>query len=246
MKAILLCGGYAKRLWPLTKNMPKPLLKLGEKEILTIILEKIEKLSGIDKIFVSTNAKFEGAFRKWIKEQGHEKRFELIVEPTQAEKEKFGAIAGLNFLIEQEEINDDVLIIAGDNLFDFEVADMINFYYEKKAPVIAVYDVGSLKKASLYGIVKTDSDQKIAEFEEKPEEPQSTLAATCCYIFPKEILTLFKDYLDAKNNPDAPGFFIKWLSSQTDVYAFAFHGHWFDIGDFESLEKAKKYVEMIK
>jgi glucose-1-phosphate thymidylyltransferase len=245
MKAIILAGGYAKRLWPLTKYTPKPLLDINGKPMLDIIVEKMESIEEIDEIIVSTNEKFKGPFYDWIKEKhDFKKKLKLIVEPTFEEKGKFGTVAGIQYVIEQEKINDDVMIIAGDNLFDADLDDFISYYKEKKTPIISVFDIKDRHKAQIYGIVSIDSDNKIIGFEEKPEDPPSTLAATCCYLFSKDILKKIKMYLDDGNRSDAPGYFIKWLSSKIPVHAFVFDGHWFDIGDFESLEKAREFMKM--
>lgn len=242
MKAIILAGGYAKRLWPLTRYTPKPLLDVGGKPIVNHILEKLEVMDDVDEVFVSTNEKFQEPFKTWIVDQKekYKTKFDLVIEPTHEEAGKFGTIAGIEFLIESQNLKDDVIIIAGDNIFDFELQDLVDFYKKKKAPVLAVYDVKDKLKAQLYGIVAVDKNHKITDFIEKPQEPPSTLASTALYVFPKEILPMFKEYLNSGGRPDSPGFFIQWLIKKRDVYAFSFSGHWFDIGDLESLEKARK------
>ncbi|MBI5061095.1 MAG: nucleotidyltransferase family protein [Candidatus Aenigmarchaeota archaeon] len=244
MKCIILAGGYAKRLWPLTNYTPKPLLDINGKPIINIILEKINKVHEIDEVFVSTNKKFEAPFRDWIKENHTSgKKMKLILEPTIEESGKFGTIAGISYAIESENIEDDCIVIAGDNLFDFELSDFIAFYEKKRAPVFAVFDIKDFWKAQLYGIVSIDGNNRIVDFVEKPEKAPSTLASTACYIFPKETLHLFKAYIKDGGRKDSPGFFIAWLSKKQPVYAYTFKGHWFDIGDFESLEKAREFMK---
>ena len=243
MKCIILAGGFAKRLWPLTLNKSKPLLEVSGKPIINYIMEKIDTIDVIDEIFVSTNAKFEPAFNEWFEKYKFKKPIKLVIEPTKSEEEKLGAIAGINFVLENEKIDEECLIIAGDNLFSFEISDIIDFYREKNAPVIAFFDVNNKEKAKLYGIAKIDQNNKIIDFIEKPEDPPSTLASTVCYIFPQAVLSLFSKYLKVSKKRDAPGFFLQWLHKKHDVYAFVFSGYWFDIGSFESLEEARKFMQ---
>ncbi len=244
MKCIILAGGFARRLWPLTKYTPKPLLDVNGTPIIDHILQSVELQPEINEIIVSTNEKFADIFGEWVYE--HEKSclkpLKLVIEPTKEEKGKFGTIAGLKYIIEKENLKDDLMIIAGDNLFDFDIKDFIAFYNEKKGPVVAVFDLKSKERAMLYGIVFVNSENKIINFTEKSEEPESTLAATCCYIFPKSVLAMIDGYVAEGGRKDSPGFFIEWLIEKMPVYAFTFNGHWFDIGDFESLEEARLFM----
>lgn len=247
MKCIVLCGGYAKRLWPLTKNVPKPLLDINGKTMIDIILDKLESVKDIDNIIVSTNARFKRHFLAWLdKTHKNDGRISFISEPTTEENCKLGTIAGIQYVLEQKNIDDDCLIIAGDNLFDFSVQDFINYFKENKAPVIAVFDVKDFKKAQLYGVVTADKEKNIINFTEKPDNPESTLVATCCYLLPKNVLGLFKTYIDEGNRKDSPGYFIDWLRKRRNVKVFVFKGHWFDIGDLESLEKARDFMKSAK
>ena len=243
-KAIVLAGGYAKRLWPLTLNKAKPLLEVGGKPIINYIIEKLEEIKEVDEIVISTNAKFEPVFKEWVQKYGFEK-LKFVIEETHSENEKFGAIAGINFAIKLAEIDDDCIILAGDNIFSFEINDFISFFHKKKAPVLAVFDIKDQNLAKKYGIASLDNE-KIVEFEEKPENPKSTLAATACYIFPKQTLKLFSEYLNQSEKKDAPGFFLQWLHKKQDVFAFSFSDYWFDIGSLEALEDAKKFMNKQK
>lgn len=242
MKVIILCGGYAKRLWPLTKNKPKALLDIAEKPILTHIVEKMKHIYEVDEIIVSTNKRFEQDFHAWLNTTNFKKPVKIVTEPTMSEEQKFGAIAGINYVLEKESIDDDCIIIAGDNLFGFYMDDFMKVFRERKKPVVAAFDVKDKEKAKLYGILSTDLHRKVVAFVEKPEEPKSTLAATCCYIFPRNVVKMFRDYISEGNSKDAPGNFIRWLILREEVYAFIFNAYWFDIGDFESLEKARKFM----
>lgn len=242
MIAIVLAGGYAKRLWPLTLKKAKPLLEVGGKPIINHIIEKLENTDEVDQIIVSTNAKFEDGFNDWLKKYNL-KKIKIIIEETHSEEEKLGAIGGINFVLEKEKIDDDCLIIAGDNIIGFEISDFLEFYQQKQSPVIALFDVKGYEKAKLYGIVEIDDNDKVIDFVEKPKQPKSTLASMCCYVFPRNTLKLFKEYMKSDNSKDAPGFFLQWLIKKTEVFAFVFSNYWFDIGSFESLDEAKEFMK---
>lgn len=249
MRAIILAGGYAKRLWPLTKEIPKPLLKVGNKEIITRIIEKLDKINAIDDIIISTNARFEEKFREYVKslnckkEVSINKRVTLFVEPTMAEGEKLGSVGGLNFLIENLKPNCDVLIIGGDNIFEFNLHDFIEYHLKHKASVIALKKLNTIEDLSNYGICildgRLEQRDRIIDFHEKPEKPKSNLVSTACYIFKLEDFLLIKKYLEEGNSPDAVGSFVSWLIRKTSVNGFVFNEDWYDIGSFEWLEEAR-------
>ena len=243
MHTIVLAGGFAKRMWPLTKDQPKHLLEVAGKPMLTYVLEKLERFGKENKIYLSTNAKFEKHFNEFLANYETDLDIELFIEDTASEGQKLGSIGALNLLINVKEIDDELLIIGGDNLFGFEIPDLYGFYQGKGADVIAVYDLGSKENAPLYGIVDTDESDLILDFLEKPADPPTSLAATACYMFTKETTNALKTYIEEGNNPDAMGFFISWLHKKKDVYAYAFSGEWFDIGSFESLDEANAYYQ---
>ena len=242
MICILLCGGFAKRLWPLTLDRPKALLDLGGQTVLDCIVDKVECLNDIDEIIISANAAFEHAFREWLGRRTFAKPVRLVVEPSREESQKFGAMRGLRWVIEQCRIDSDCLVVAGDNLFDFDPRELIDFYKKKGAPTVALYDVESLEKAKLYGIVELDGT-RISRFHEKPTNPPSTLASTGCYVFPQSTLDALAEYLASGNPMDAPGHFISWLCQRQAVHGWTWRGAWFDIGDFDSLEKARVWAK---
>lgn len=242
MKAILLCGGFAKRLWPLTLDRPKALLDVGGRAILDHIVDKVECLQDVDEIIISTNSAFEPAFREWLAKRRFAKPARLVIEPSRGENEKFGAIRGLQWLFEQCKIDSDCLVIAGDNLFDFELRPFLDAHKKTSKTTVALYDVGDIELAKRYGIVKLDGT-RIAEFHEKPANPPSTLASTGCYLFPRDVLQAFSEYISSGNPKDAPGHFISWLSQRQAVHGWVWRGAWFDIGDFDCLEKAKKWAK---
>ena len=239
MKAVILAGGFAKRMWPLTENQAKALLPVAGKPIIEHILEKLEGFDELSEIYISTNAKFENDFREWMEKIDNPK-LTLVVEKHENEEKKFGAIGGLKYLIDKHGVDDDLMVLGGDNLFEFNLQNFLDFYKQKESPLIASYNVGDLEIAKRMGVVVLDNDNKIVEFQEKPNEPKSTLISTLIYLLPKNDLPLIHEYLAGDNNPDAPGYFIQWLSAQKTVHSFVFNEKWFDIGSFELYDEANK------
>lgn len=232
MKCVVLAGGYATRLWPITRHRPKMLLPLDEGTVIDTILSAAEAEPRIDEVFISTNRRFKTAFESFLDKRTYDKA-RLSIEGTVAEDEKMGVVGALAQLFRREQIDDDVLVIGGDNLFSFELGSFIDFFDRRGSPCLAAYDVGSREAATAYGLVALDGD-RVVDFQEKPDNPKSTLVSIACYAFPEDIIGLFDTYLEDDNNPDEPGWFIQWLHQHHDVFAFDFDGVWFDIGTPES------------
>ena len=234
MKAIILAGGYATRLQPLTDDLSKCLLPVGGKPVVDWILERIREVEEIDEVHVVTNSRFAQDFEHWAMFKDgvtvHDDR-------TTSNEDRLGAIGDVAFTLDQAGIvDDDVIVIAGDNLFDYDLQDYVDFWRSKGvASAVAVRDVGDLRLASQYGIVALDGDDRVVEFVEKPAEPTSTLAATATYIYHREHLPLVSRYLAEGNPPDQSGSFFEWLRSREPVYGYWFTGIWLDIGDKEQL-----------
>lgn len=224
MKAIILAGGYGKRLWPITLNRPKSLLPVAGKPIIEYILDKLHQPP-----IISTNRRFAPQFERWSKT--YPKEVELVVEETEREEEKLGSVGAINYLIERLKLKEEILIIGGDNIFNFDIEEFISAY--RKRPLIALHDIKDPKKARRYGVAQVKGD-KIISFEEKPKEPTSTLVSTACFIYPPSVFSLIERFLSqAKKGKDAPGYFNGWLLSEvkTEIDAFVFEESWYDIGD---------------
>ncbi|MCL9818437.1 sugar phosphate nucleotidyltransferase [Natronocalculus amylovorans] len=232
MKAIVLAGGYATRLWPITKHRPKMFLPVGDRTVIDKTFENLEEDDRVDEVFISTNERFAESFETYIDEHDFEK-LTLSVEDSEAEGEKFGVVGALEQLVRRENVDDDLFVVAGDNLIGFHLSEFLDFFDEKGNAVLAAYDVGSKEKAKSYGLVTLDGDT-VVDFQEKPEEPNSTLVSIACYCFPQESLPLLETYLDDGENPDEPGWFIQWLQQQETVSAFTFDDAWYDIGTAQS------------
>ncbi|NUC72660.1 NDP-sugar synthase [Haloterrigena sp. SYSU A558-1] len=232
MKAVVLAGGYATRMWPITKHRPKMFLPIGDSTVIDRIFAELEADDRIDEVFVSTNERFAPDFEAHLADSEFEKP-RLSVEDTTEEDDKFGVVGALAQLIDRENVDDDLLVIAGDNLISFDVADFVDYFEDHSAPTLAAYDVGSREKAKSYGLVELE-DERVVDFQEKPDDPNSTLVSIACYAFPQDSLSLFPTYLEEGNNPDEPGWFIQWLQNREATYAYTFDGAWFDIGTPES------------
>jgi len=232
MKAIVLAGGYATRLWPITKHRPKMFLPVGESTVIDTVFADLEADDRISEVFVSTNERFAADFESYLADSEFEKPT-LSVEETTAEDEKFGVVGALAQLIDREGVEEDLIVVAGDNLISFDIAAFVDFFEAKETPALAAYDVGSKERARSYGLVDLDGD-RVVDFQEKPDDPKSTLVSIACYAFPADDLPLFEEYLDAGENPDEPGWFIQWMQARQAVHAFTFDGAWFDIGTPES------------
>ena len=246
MKAVVLAGGYAKRMWPLTKNRPKHLLPVAGRPMLDYVMKSLGSASEIDEIYLSTNMRFRSHFQEYLDGLNIGKPLRLFVEDTYSEEEKLGSVGALDFLIRENHLDDDLLVIGGDNIFSFEMADFIEYFYSKGTNTIALYDVKSREKACLYGVVQVDEENRIIDFQEKPENPKSTLVSTACYAFTRRGVRSVLKYIDEGNDPDKMGHFIEWLCKRDVVYGYIFTGVWFDIGSFESYEAANRYFSSLK
>lgn len=237
MKVICMAGGYATRLWPLTTSIPKPLLPLGRKRVLDYIIEKLESVDEIEEILISTNSRFSQDFEVWAENQSFS-NIQIVEEKTRKEKEKLGTIGALSQFTEN--LDEEVLVIAGDNYFPFNFTKFINYFHKRDSTTIAVYDLDSIEKAKNYGVVNLSSQNQVLSFVEKPKTPSSSTVSVACYLFPAPHFKLIEKYLDEGGNPDAPGHFIQWLCSRKDVYGFKFKERPFDIGTPDSYMDAFK------
>lgn len=245
MQAIILAAGYATRLYPLTLNKAKPLLPVGGQPIMNYIVDGLLDVPEINTIYVVTNNKFYKDFCQWQKESYFNKNIVIINDKTTSDKDKLGAIGDIDLIIKKMNIDDDLLVIAGDNLFRFELTEFVDFF-KQHGLSIASYKYPYKNELSHYGIVELDNNNRVIKFQEKPQKPRSDLVAMCLYGFPKNKLGLIKEYLIRGNNKDAPGFYLQWLVSKESVYSFIFTGQWHDIGTKEAYERAQsEYAEML-
>jgi glucose-1-phosphate thymidylyltransferase len=243
MNVLILAAGYATRLHPLTLNKAKPLLEVGGKPMIEWVLDNLAPVSGLKTIFVVTNNKFAKDFQDWAKDYmaRHPKlKLKIINDGTTSDADKLGAIGDINLVITREDlISDDLLVVAGDNLFSEPLTNFVEDARGTKA-MMATYDVGSVEACKKYSNITLDSDGVITDFEEKPAKPQNSLAGIALYYFSRETIPMFTTYTAAGNNPDQPGRFIQWLYKQIPVKTHQIRGTWFDIGSKETLEEANR------
>lgn len=240
MDAIILAAGYATRLYPLTENTPKPLLNIAGKPIIEHIIKKLEQINLINKIYVVTNDKFEQHFRKWLGNFSAEKPIEIINDRTKSNEDRLGALGDIHYVISSKKLINDIIVVAGDNLFEMSLLEVVNFFRKRKSNVIVLNDVKDFELAKHYGIVEVNNNI-IISFEEKPTSPKSTLASTGIYLFPKKTIFLIKKYMAQGNNPDKTGSFIEWLHKRDNIYSYVTDKKWYDIGSIEQLKSADKY-----
>ena len=235
MKAVILAAGYATRLYPLTLDRPKHLLEVGGRPILDLLLDRLP-VEELETVYVVTNSKFAPRFREWA--ESHPAGIEVIDDGTTSDDDRLGAIGDLQLVISTG-IDDDLLVAAGDSLFSDPLDGFVRFARERAAPVIAAYDVGDLEEIKRLSAIEVDEDSRVTSFQEKPERPTSTLAGIALYFYPRSMLPLVAEYLEAGNNPDQPGRLLQWLHERTPVYAWLVPGRWFDIGTPETLAEAE-------
>jgi len=230
MKAIILAAGYATRLYPLTKDNPKPLLPVAGRPMINYITNELETLGALDMIYVVTNHKFAGRFYDWAKTYDGKKQIKIIDDGTTDEDSRLGAIGDINFCIESEAIDEELLIIAGDNLFTFSLRDYYDFYLKKGADCVCAKRVSDYEYLKQLAVAVTDDAGRILELVEKPPAPPSNLGVYASYIYTKDTAGLFKTYLSEGNKPDAPGYFVQWLYKRRDVFVYVMDGECYDIG----------------
>lgn len=234
MKALILAAGYATRLRPLTDDVPKMLLPLAERPMLDYLVDRVREVDDLDEIHLVTNARFADAFRDWAPED-----VTVHDDGTTSNEDRLGAIGDIAFAIERAGLEgEDMLIVAGDNLIGYSLAQFVDFWRGKDGSAIAVRDLGERELLKQYGVVELDDDDRVVGLEEKPSEPKSDLAATAAYLYRAEHLARLPGYLAEGNPPDAPGNFMVWLHTREPVYGYRAEGEWHDIGDLRQLLEA--------
>jgi glucose-1-phosphate thymidylyltransferase len=240
MKCVILAAGYATRLYPLTLDRPKPLLPVAGRCILDRILDKVRRVSGLEEVILVSNAKFYRQFVLWAAGTDYPGKITVLNDGSTDNINRLGAVADIKFAADERDVRDNCLVLAGDNLFDFELVDFADYFWKKGKDCITSHVLHSPEKLRRTGVIETDGEGKVLSFEEKPREPRTNLAVPPFYLYTRETLPLIDVFLKEGNNPDAPGNFIPWLIRRRDVYAFLFTGERYDIGNLESYEEAER------
>jgi len=243
MKAIILVAGYATRLYPLTLNIPKPLIKVGSKVIIDYIVDEINTISDVDEIYVVSNHKFADDFNNWAKKRTNTVPITVIDDGTVSEETRRGAIGDILYTIREKNIDDDLMVIAGDNLFTYKLKEYYDYFRQKDDDCVCVKQFDDMERIKQFGVVVVDDNNIITNLEEKPEYPKSNKAAFATYMYKKSTVKMFEQYIKEGNKPDAPGYFLQWLHKKKRVYAYIMNGECYDIGTHEALEEVRNLFE---
>ncbi|HSD46850.1 MAG TPA: nucleotidyltransferase family protein [Pyrinomonadaceae bacterium] len=242
MKLIILAAGYATRLYPLTLNQPKPLLPVAGKPMLEHVLDNIATIEDITHAYVVTNNKFATHFESWARAYRPDLHFgfTIVNDGSTDDSNKLGAIGDLHLVMTKHDINEDIIVVGGDNLFSNDLAAFGAYCKQQNAPVTGVYDVGDLEAIKKYNAIDIDEQNRIVYFEEKPKVPKSTLTGIALYYYPASTLPLIHQYIAEGNNPDQPGRLVQWLYPRVAFYVWKVPGLWYDVGSIETLEEANR------
>ena len=242
MTGIILAAGYATRMYPLTLNFPKPLLEVGGKKIIDHLLEDGER-SGIERFIVVSNHKFISLFREWAEGKDNV----MVLDDGSVDNEhRIGAVKDIEFAIEKAGINDDTLILAGDNVLDFSLSSFIEYGKKKGTSCIMRHRESDRVRLRKTGVVTIDQSDLVLSMEEKPKEPKSEWAVPPFYYYVKEDLPLIKEGIENGCGTDAPGSFVSYLAERRPVHAFLMPGKRFDVGSIEGYEKIRKEYKGIE
>jgi glucose-1-phosphate thymidylyltransferase len=237
LKAVILAAGYATRLRPLTDDVPKHLLPVGGRPMLDWVLDRVREVEDVDAVYLVTNSRFAPQFARWAERND----VDVLDDGTTSNEDRLGAVGDLRLVIEAGVLQlEELIVLAGDNLFEFSLPRFVEWWRAKPQPASAVplHDVGDLDLATHYGIAEVDAEDRIVNFVEKPDVPTSTLASTLVYLLAPEHVQLVATYLDEGESPDNAGSFLGWLAHRESVYGYRFDGTWFDIGNHEQLLEA--------
>ena len=238
MKCLILAAGYATRLYPLTENFPKPLLEVGGKTILDWLVDDIDTADMVDEYVVISNHKYASHFESWAKTK--KMKITVVDDGTSSNETRLGAVKDIQFAMDALGLDDDMLVIAGDNVLSFSLTKFIRYARQKQTSCIMRYYEDSEKKLTKCGVVRIDENDRILGMEEKPASPKSHWCCPPFYYYTREDASLVAKGIEAGCGTDAPGSYIAWLCTQTPVHAMEMPGKRFDVGNLESYEKIKK------
>lgn len=245
MKCVILAAGYATRLYPLTENFPKPLLEVAGKPILDWLIDDMAQTGMVEEYIVISNHKFAHIFEEWAAKNS-KVTIRVIDDGTTSNDNRLGAVKDIQFAIDQLQLDDDLLVMAGDNLLDFSLAGFIQYGKEKNATCVMRYYEEVEAKLHKTGVAEVAADDQLLAMEEKPAQPKSHWCVPAFYYYTREDSHLIAKGIESGCGIDAPGSFIAWLCGQTKVYAWEMPGKRYDIGNLESYEEVKKTFAALK
>ncbi len=249
MKAVILAAGYATRLYPLTRDTPKTLLPVAGRPILEYTLDKISDCCDIDQTYIVTNNKFYTHFQKWhrsyLRETGRCRLpLTILNDGTSSNEDRLGSIGDLLFAVKTKALQDDLMVICSDKMFEFSLVDFVAGFKAKRASVNLCFDTGNVEKIrNKHGCVVLNQEGRILEFQEKPARPRSSIQSIAFYIYTAQTLPLIAEYFDAGNNRDAPGFLVQWLCQREAIYAVLFTEACHDVGTPEAYEAVNRLYD---
>ena len=238
MKNIVIAAGYATRLGELTKNFPKPLLKIGENTILGRMLDDIDKIPEIDEHIIITNHKFAGIFEEWAAKQSYTKPVTIVDDGTETNDTRLGAVCDLLFAMDKLKIDEDMLVVAADNILFFSFQEFVDFAKAKGTSCIMCHEQPSIEKLQRTGVIVLDDNDKVLNMEEKPQEPKSHWAVPPFYIYLKKDLEKVRHSVENGCGKDAPGNLAHYMVEQVDMHAWKMTAGRFDIGSLDTYKEA--------
>ncbi len=245
MKCLVLAAGYATRLYPLTENFPKPLLKIGEKTILDYLIDDVSSCKEIDEFIIISNGRFACFFDEWAKKKTQ--KITVVDDGTFSNETRLGAVGDIKFAIDKLSINDDILVIAGDNVLDFSLTEFIGYALKKKTSCVMRYFEADKNKIAKSGELVIDENGKVIAMHEKPANPVSNWCCPPFYYYTAEDVSRISEALDSGCGYDAPGAYVEWLCDKSDVHAMEMPGKRFDIGTLENYHKVcEEYNGLIR
>jgi len=240
MQAIILAAGHATRMYPLTENMPKALLPLRGKPVIDYIIDQLNHISEIENIYVVTNSKFYAHFSKWAETVPSDKPLSVLDNGTTTNEDRRGAVGDVFFTIKEKAINDEIVVVASDNYFTYDLREQLNFFRLTGCDTLCGKELDDIEKLRSFGVAVLASDGKLLDFEEKPQHPKSNIAIYAVYFFRKETTALFETFLSEGNSSDNIGSFPQWLSKTHDIYTYIMNGDCYDIGTVEMYNEFNK------
>ena len=242
MTVLVIAAGYATRLYPLTRDFPKPLLEVGGRTILDHLLEQIQAIPGVEAVYLITNSRFVAHFEAWRRGRHGGGDVDIIDNGTVSNEDRLGAVGDIRFALEARDIDDDLLVCAADNILQFPLADFVAVFRAHPTAHVCVRAIEDVEDRRKRGIVILDADDRVLEFEEKPEEPKSEWAVPPIYFYPRATVPRIGEYLEDGGTMDAPGHFVEWLCKVEPVYAYRIDGTVLDIGNHASLAEVRRVL----